>query len=64
MAEKCEKCNKNIKLMSFKCKCLKKFCIKCLSSNVHNCTFDYKQEQKKHLEKTLIKSENKNYISI
>jgi hypothetical protein len=64
MAEKCEKCNKNIKLLPFVCKCLKKFCIKCLPSNVHNCEFDYKKEQKEHLQKTLIKSETKNYISI
>lgn len=62
MVEKCQECNKNIKLLSFECKCHKKFCIKCLQK--HNCEFDYKKEQKELLEKTLIKSNTKNYISI
>lgn len=64
MVEKCQNCNKNIKLMPFECKCHNKYCIKCLPSEKHNCVFDYKKEQKEHLQKTLIKSENKNYISI
>lgn len=43
---KCMCCNKKIKLKAFyfKCKCGKMFCQKCLSPEVHNCTFNYKKE--------------------
>ena len=43
---KCYKCNKNISLMGFKCKCDKYFCIKHRYSDKHNCEYDYKKNHK------------------
>ena len=40
--ERCEKCKKKMGLMSFVCKCQKKFCSSCLQPDIHNCNVDYK----------------------
>jgi hypothetical protein len=45
---KCDHCKKKT-LYENVCKCKQTFCIKCISSFVHNCTFDYKQEKKNKL---------------
>lgn len=46
---RCHKCNKKINFSSFECKCKYNFCIDCLSSFNHNCSFDYKNNKKKIL---------------
>lgn len=50
---RCTKCNCKIGLLGIKCRCDYSFCSKCIPSNVHNCTFDYKQMQKDDLTKNL-----------
>ena len=45
MDDKCSFCNKK-KLIIFKCKCGLCFCQKHYIPEKHNCTFDYKTEQK------------------
>ena len=52
---RCLVCNKKVGLLGFKCKCGLMFCSGHLTPESHNCTFDYKKEQCKRLEKTLIK---------
>ena len=39
---KCHKCNKNIKLLKFECKCHEFFCINHKDPESHLCTFDFK----------------------
>ena len=46
---RCFKCNKNISLIKFKCKCEKYFCIKHLCSDMHDCKYDYKNSNRKKL---------------
>lgn len=46
---RCTKCNKNIELMSFLCKCNNNFCIKHRFPDSHNCSFNYKLEAKEQL---------------
>lgn len=41
---------------SIKCKCEFRFCFDCRIPEKHNCIYDYKTQQKKDLEKKLIKS--------
>ena len=45
---KCHHCKKKT-LYENVCKCNHTFCMNCLSSFVHNCTFDYREEKKKKL---------------
>ena len=52
---KCAHCNKKLGLLGFKCKCNLMYCVGHLHPESHNCTFDYKQEQCKKLEKSLLK---------
>ena len=56
--KRCEQkdCKKKIKLMHFKCKCLKYFCINHCNSEKHSCTFDYYEENQKFLEKNMVDS--------
>lgn len=49
--EKCQKCNKKLKMMSFICKCNLKFCLEHQNPHNHNCTYDYKTEKCKIIEK-------------
>ena len=53
--DKGKRCKVNIELISFDCKCTKKFCTKHKYPEIHNCSFDYKEHGKKYLEKTLTK---------
>ncbi|ORX76972.1 hypothetical protein BCR32DRAFT_193624, partial [Anaeromyces robustus] len=48
----CEFCNKKLRITAtYKCKCNKIFCAAHRYSECHNCTYDYKQQGKKDLEK-------------
>jgi hypothetical protein len=49
--EKCqhEGCKKKLGLLGFTCKCEKNFCGTHRIAEVHKCTFDYHQQQKKDL---------------
>ena len=49
------KCKKSIEMMKFTCKCRENFCIKHKNPQSHNCQFDYKNDQKKILEKNIVK---------
>jgi hypothetical protein len=48
---RCEKCNKKLGIMEYKCKCGKLFCITHLHAEEHSCTFNYKEEGKEILKK-------------
>lgn len=52
---RCTLCNKKLGLLGFECKCKLIFCSSHLNPETHSCTFDYKSEQSKKLEKTLVK---------
>lgn len=43
--ERCEQCKKKMGLISFVCKCQKKFCSGCLQPDLHHCSIDYKAIQ-------------------
>ena len=58
VTKRCFNCNKKIGLLSFDCKCNEKFCTKCRYPEEHNCSYDYKLEQCKRLEKNLVKVVN------
>lgn len=49
----CFICNKKLKFTSIKCKCDKHFCKMHKNEKDHNCTFNYKLQQKDILEKML-----------
>jgi len=49
--EKCKQCNKKLKMMGFTCKCGFKFCIVHQNPHSHNCSYDYKTEKCKIIEK-------------
>jgi hypothetical protein len=59
---RCFLCNKKMGLMEFKCKCEKIYCLKCKSPELHNCTYNYKDNSK--LNNKLIKVENQKIIKI
>ncbi len=52
---RCTMCNKKLGLLGFECRCKLMFCSLHLNPETHSCTFDYKSEQCKKLEKTLVK---------
>jgi len=52
---RCAMCNKKLGLLGFECKCGKMFCSSHLLAEYHNCTYDFKTEQCKRLEKSLVK---------
>jgi len=51
---RCDNCKKKM-MFGYDCKCKKNFCLNCLSSFKHNCSYNYKEEKKKYLEETNIK---------
>ena len=51
---KCYKCKKKT-LIEYKCKCDNIFCLNCISSFIHHCSFDYRNEKRKLLEEQNIK---------
>ena len=53
--EKCKQCNKKLKMMGFTCKCGFKFCIVHQNPHSHNCSYDYKTEKCKIIEKNNLK---------
>ncbi len=48
MKTKCDKCGKKVLLINT-CKCNKNFCMKHHYPEDHDCTFNFKEEQKKKL---------------
>lgn len=48
---RCINCKKK-KGIQMDCKCGSKYCLECLPYWVHKCSFDYKERNKKELEKT------------
>lgn len=60
---RCYKCHKK-SIFDYKCKCEHSFCISCISSFVHNCSFDYKNEKRKMLEEQNIKIVSEKVIRI
>ena len=54
MTNRCNNCNKKIKLISYSCKCEKEFCVKCKNPEDHKCDFDFKKHQQEILRKKLI----------
>jgi len=50
---RCYKCNKKIGLTGIKCKCNLYFCSKHRYAEEHNCSYDYKDEGKKRLKRSL-----------
>ena len=53
--QRCYNCNKKTGLITILCKCNQNFCIKCKNPEQHNCTFNFKEYEKKILEKNMIK---------
>jgi hypothetical protein len=56
---KCLKCNVNLHLLPFKCKCGGNFCVKHRYSFEHNCVFDYAKEGYERLKISLKNQECK-----
>ena len=56
--EKCWKCRRGIGLLGFSCRCGYKFCGKHRYVEEHNCGVDFKEYEKKNLEKLNPKIEN------
>lgn len=50
--ERCSQCNKKLKLISFTCKCGFKYCVAHQNPHSHKCTYDYKSENCKIIEKS------------
>jgi hypothetical protein len=50
---KCKQCNKKLGVMEFTCRCKNTYCITHLPYEEHNCTYDFKGDLKKQLNKTL-----------
>lgn len=51
---KCIICKRNIGLLGFKCKCKNVYCVNHKYPEQHQCSFDFKETQKKRLEKELV----------
>ena len=52
---KCVVCRKKLGIMPFDCKCDGQFCAIHRAPETHNCTFDFKSDGLKKLEKKLVK---------
>ncbi len=64
---KCKQCSKKVSLgAAITCKCGNVYCSEHRFEENHNCTFDFKASEKKHLEKVLMdgKSNSKQIESI
>ena len=61
---RCANCNKKLGLMPFKCKCGLDFCEKCICHTIHNCTFDYIEENKTIIQENLGGGEFKKFERI
>ena len=52
-SNRCTCCNKKLGLMEYICKCEKRFCISHLQPQEHGCTFDYRKEASKEIQKIM-----------
>ncbi len=52
---RCGCCSKKLGLIPFTCKCGRDFCAEHRYEDKHNCTYDYKAENKKKLSNDLVK---------
>ncbi len=50
---RCNKCNKKLGLMAYRCRCGKELCVTHLPSEEHECDFNYREQQKEELRKAL-----------
>lgn len=57
-------CNKKIGLLSFECKCGLSFCVKHKLPEVHNCTFNHKNDGIISLKQKLVKVSSNKVIPI
>ena len=49
-------CKKKLSLSDMPCRCEKIFCLAHRYTELHMCTFDFKEESRKRLEKQLVKA--------
>ena len=54
---RCEMCNKKLTLLSFTCKCKKKFCLDHQLPELHQCLFNFKRYLDRNNKKYSIKSQ-------
>lgn len=52
-SQRCMICRKKLGVMEFVCKCEKKFCITHLQPEEHQCTYNYKNDAKKEIQKIM-----------
>lgn len=52
-SNRCACCNKKLGVMEYICKCEKRFCISHLQPQEHGCTFDYRKEASKEIQKIM-----------
>ena len=50
---RCACCNKKLGLIEYTCKCEKRYCISHLQPQEHGCTFDYRKEASKEIQKIM-----------
>jgi hypothetical protein len=64
--QKCGNCKGKLGIVNYDCKCdtSKRFCGKCRLPEIHNCTFDFKTESIKRLQKQLVKVDHEKIIKI
>jgi len=60
--KRCVTCNKKLGVMKFLCKCGAFTCSKHRDVSGHDCDFDFHQEMKQKLEKTLVKTNDKQQL--
>ena len=56
---RCGCCRKKLGLVSFPCKCGGSYCAEHRADMIHNCSYDYKSEQKQALSTLMVKIESK-----
>jgi len=59
-----KKCKRRIEITAYECKCKKIFCTIHRDSFKHDCTYNYRKEYKKFLEKQNPKIENDKIVRI
>jgi len=52
-SKRCSQCTKKLGIMEYICKCEKRFCISHLQPQEHSCTFDYRKEASKEIQKIM-----------
>ena len=50
---RCTYCKKKLGVLEYKCKCGNLYCITHLHAELHNCTYDYKEEGKTQIKKQI-----------